>query len=115
MLTGGQVADCVAAEPLLERGLATLPGALIVQGDKGYDSDRLRCLIEDKGNTPNIPPKTNRRWKNCFSPRLYRQRNAIDRMFGRLKDVRRIATRYDKLAENYRASLYLVATLCYWL
>ena len=45
---------------------------------------------------PNIPPKANRRWKNCFSPFLYRDRNAIERMFGRLKDFRRIATRYDR-------------------
>jgi len=41
------------------------------------------------------PPKANRKWKNCFSPFLYRNRNAIERMFGRLKDFRRIATRYD--------------------
>jgi transposase len=43
---------------------------------------------------PNIPPKANRKWKNCFSPFLYRNRNAIERMFCRLKDFRRVATRY---------------------
>jgi hypothetical protein len=62
---------------------------------------------------PNIPPKANRRWKNCFSPWLYRHRNAIERMFGRLKDFRRIATRYDRLARNFLASVCLAATLCY--
>jgi len=56
---------------------------------------------------PNIPPKTNRRWKNCFSPFLYRNRNAIERMFGRLKDFRRIATRYDRLAANFLAAVCL--------
>ena len=67
------------------------------------------------GAAPNIPPKANRRWKNCFSPYLYRDRNAIERMFGRIKDFRRIATRYDKLARNCPAAVCLVATICYWL
>ena len=110
-LTGGQRADCQAAEPLL----ASLPTGVLVHADKGYDSDRVRRLIEDGGGVPNIPPKSNRRWKNCFSPYLYRKRNAIERMFGRLKDFRRIATRYDRLAQNYLAALCLTATVSYWL
>ena len=60
-------------------------------------------------------PKANRRWKNCFSPLLYRNRNAIERMFGRLKDFRRIATRYDRLADNFLAAVCLAATVSYWL
>ena len=64
-----------------------------MHADKGYDTDRVRQIIENQGAAPNIPPKANRRWKNCFSPFLYRDRNAIERMFGRLKDFRRIATR----------------------
>jgi len=71
--------------------------------------------IEGKGAMTNIPPKANRRWKNCFSPTLYRNRNAIERMFGRLKDFRRIATRYDKLADNFLAAVCLAATVSYWL
>ena len=62
---------------------------------------------------PNIPPKANRRWKNCFSPFLYRNRNAIERMFGRLKDFGRIATRYDRLAANFLAAVCLAATVSY--
>src|ERR1051325_7378014 len=62
---------------------------------------RARRKIESKGAAPNIPPKSNRRWKNCFSPWLYRHRNAVERMFRRLKDFRRIATRYDRLARNF--------------
>lgn len=111
MLTGGQVADCVAADALLDR----LDAATILHADKGYDSDAVRWKIEGKGTAPNIPPKANRRWKNCFSPYLYRNRNAIERMFGRLKDFRRIATRYDRLATNFLAAVCLVATLAYWL
>jgi transposase len=105
------VADCTAADGLLDRVLT----AAILHADKGYDSDAVRRKIESKGTAPNIPPKTNRRWKNCFSPRLYRRRNAIERMFGRLKDFRRIATRYDRLAGNFLAAVCLAATLCYWL
>jgi transposase len=111
LLTGGQVADCVAADALLDH----LVSAEILHADKGYDSDAVRRKIEAMGAAPNIPPKTNRRWKCCFSPYLYRHRNAIERMFGRLKDFRRIATRCDRLAHNFLAAVRLAATLCYWL
>jgi transposase len=111
MLTGGQVADCTAGAVLLEQ----MPQASMLHGDKGYDSNAIRRQIEDKGAMPNIPPKSNRRWKNCFSPALYRNRNAIERMFGRLKDFRRIATRYDRLADNFLAAVCLAATVSYWL
>ncbi len=105
------MADCIAADVLLER----MPTTSILHGDKGYDSDAVRRKIEAQGAAPNIPPKINRRWKNCFSPVLYRDRNAIERMFGRIKDFRRIATRYHKLARNFLAAVCLVATICYWL
>lgn len=82
---------------------------------KGYDSDAIRRQIEATGAAPNIPPKINRRWKPCFSLVLYRGRNAIERMFGRLKDFSRIATRYDRLATNYLAAVCLAATVSYWL
>ena len=111
MLTGGQVADCTAGEVLLEQ----MPHASVLHGDKGYDSNAIRRQIESKGAMPNIPPKVNRRWKNCFSPVLYRKRNAIERMFGRLKDFRRIATRYDRLADNFLAAICLAAAVTFWL
>jgi transposase len=75
----------------------------------------VRRKIESMGVAPNIPPKANRRWKSCFSPYLYRDRNAIERMFGRLKDLRRIATRYDRLAQNFLAAVCLAAIVSYWL
>ena len=111
LLTGGQVADCTAADVLLEQ----MPPARLLHGDKGYDSDAVRRKIEGKGATPNIPPRANRRWKNCFSPHLYRDRNAIERSFGRLKDFRRIATRYDRSATNFLAAVCIAATVSYWL
>jgi len=111
LLTGGQVADCSAADLLLER----MPASPILSGDKGYDTNAIRNKVEGKGTMPNIPPKVNRRWKNCFSPFLYRDRNAIERMFGRLKDFRRIATRYDRSATNFLAAVCLAAAVSYWL
>jgi len=92
-----------------------MPACRILLADKGYDSNALRRQIETSGTAPNIPPKVNRRWKPCFSPVLYRNRNAIERMFCRLKDFPRIATRYDRLSTNYLAAVCLAATVSYWL
>ena len=83
--------------------------------DRAFDADRFRRAIEARGAVPNIPPKANRRWKNCFSPTLYRSRNAIERMFCRLKDFRRIATRYDCLAATYLAAVHIAAIVAFWL
>lgn len=80
-----------------------------------FDSNVVRRQIEDAGSVPNIPPKSNGKWKNCFSPYLYRGRIAIGRMFGRIKDVRRIATRYDRLARKYLAAVHIAAIVSYWL
>jgi hypothetical protein len=80
-----------------------------VLADKAYDADRIRELIQDQGATPNIPPKSNRRWKPCFSKRLYRERNLIERFFSKLKHFRRVATRYDKLAANFLAMIQLAS------
>lgn len=111
LLTGGQVPDCVAADTLLDE----IGTAELVHGDKGYDTNAVRQKIEAKNAAPNIPPKVTRVWKNCFSPYLYKSRNAIERMFNRLKDFRRIATRYDRLAINFHAAVCIAATVSYWL
>lgn len=111
MLTGGQVADCTAGALLLEQ----LPDCDILHADKGYDANAIRRQVEERGAIPNIPPKANRKWKNCFSPCLYRNPNAIEPMFCRLKDFRRIATRYDRNAANFLAAVRIAAAICYWL
>lgn len=111
LLTGGQAADCRSAEALL----AGLPPRTLVMADRAYDTDAIRRQIEAQGAVPNIPPKATRRWKSCFSPVLYRARNAVERMFCRLKDYRRIATRYDKLGANFLAAVYIVASVTCWL
>lgn len=90
-------------------------GVNVVLGDKGYDSNKVRAQIEAAGAAPNIPPKSNRRYKPGFSKALYRNRNAVERMFGRLKDFRRIATRYDRRADTFASTVALAATISYWL
>jgi transposase len=98
------------------RGAArTTPHCDILHADKGYDANAIRQQVERRGTMPNIPPKANRKWKNCFSPFLYRNRNAIERMFCRLKDFRRVATRYDRNAVNFLAAVCIAAAVSYWL
>lgn len=92
-----------------------MPAVPILHADKGYDSNAIREQVRGHGTFANIPPKANRKWKNCFSPFLYRDRNAIERMFCRIKDFRRIATRYDRLARNFLAAVCIAATVSYWL
>jgi transposase len=111
MLTGGQVADCRAGAELLQR----LPVCDVLHGDKGYDANAVRQQVADHGALANIPPKANRKWKCCFSPFLCRNRNAIERMFCRLRDFRRVATRYDRNAANFLAAVRIAATVGYWL
>ena len=105
ILTPGQAGDCPVARQLLGR----LRENSIVLADKAYDADWLRRQIEAAGAAPNIPSMIHRRWKPCFSPVLYRQRNRIERFFNRIKHFRRVATRYEKRASNYLAMLKLAA------
>jgi transposase len=77
--------------------------------DRGYDADWIRTLVRQQGAWANIPPKRNRREAICFSPYLYRARNLVERFFNKIKQCRRIATRYDKLAANYLAFIKLAS------
>lgn len=90
-----------------------IPGAVVL-ADKAYEGDRIRALIAAQGATPNIPPKSNRRQPARFCKTLYRKRNLIERFFNKLKHFRRVATRYDKLADNFLAMVQL-ASIRLWL
>jgi transposase len=83
--------------------------------DKAYDANSLRRLLADQGAKAVIPSTASRRRPIRYSKIAYRQRNLIERMFARLKDFRRIATRYDKLARNFLAGALLAATVIWWL
>jgi transposase len=82
--------------------------------DKAYDTNALRGLLAERGIDAVIPSIARRKPLIPYDRIAYRQRNLIERMFGRLKDFRRIATRYDKLARNFLAGIVLAATLTWW-
>lgn len=102
-LTAGQVADITQAEALIE-GWA----AQAVIGDKGYDAVALVARIEASGAQAVIPPRKNRTQQRSYDHDLYKDRNLIERFFNRLKQFRRIATRYEKLALNFLSMVNLV-------
>ena len=94
--------------------LDRLAPRIVVLADKVYEANRIRDHIQDQGAAPNIPAKCNRKEKFCFSKRLYRERNLVERFFSKLKHFRRVATRYDKLAGNFLAMVQL-ASMRLWL
>jgi putative transposase len=95
--------------------LSGFKAAKQVLADKAYDSDEFRLWLKQRGSTPVIPNKSNRKKPYPFKKRRYRQRNKIERMFCRLKDARRIATRYDKSAVAYLNAVCLISSVYWWL
>jgi transposase len=109
-VTGGQVHDNQVVDAVLD----TPRAPLAVTGDKGYDSDKVRQQIKDEGALPVIPSRRNAGKKAYCPKRIYRQRHKIENYFCRIKDWRRIATRYDKLARNFLAANAMIGAL-YWI
>ena len=110
VLTPGQAHDLLGAADLL----TDLGKGDVLLGDKAYDADWLRRQIEAQGAAPNIPDKSNRKEKHCFSKTLYKERNRVERFFNRIKHFRRVATRFEKYAENYLAMIKL-ASIRIWM
>src|SRR5450759_1528247 len=106
MLTPGQAHDLACAEPLID---TADPDALI--GDKAYDADSFVDTLTQRGITPVIPPKANRKSPRECDFALYCERNLVELFFNQLKHFRAIATRYDKLARNFLAGVQLVAAM----
>ena len=111
LLTGGEAHDFPLAKRLIRR--VNPPEHLL--GDMAYDGDELREELERHRTKSVIPNRPNRRHPFSFSKRLYKLRWRIESAFNRLKDFRRIATRYDKLGRNYLASVCLAAALVWWI
>ena len=109
-MTGGQVHDSQVVEAVLD--MSNPP--LAVAADKAYDSQKVRQQIRDKGALPVIPSRDNATRKAYCPKRIYRRRHKIENYFCRIKDWRRLATRYDKLARNFLAAAALVGAL-YWI
>ncbi len=110
LLTPGQAHDLLGADTLL----TTLGEGDIILGDKAYDANWLRQRIEAQGAAPNIPDKSNRKERHCFSKTLYKERNRVERFFNKIKHFRRIATRFEKHAQNYLAMIKL-ASIRIWM
>ena len=111
MLSPGNTND-IALAPSLIAAVGPIKHLI---ADKAYDANSLRQLLADRGAKAVIPSTASRRQPIPYNKKLYRQRNVIERMFARLKDCRRIATRYDKLARNFLAGALIAATLLWWL
>ena len=105
-LTAGQKGDAPQADALIE----ALP-ADIVMADAAYDSDRLRKAIADKGAIAVIPNNPSRARKHNVDKHLYAQRHLVECCFSKLKQFRRVATRYEKTARNYLAVITISATI----
>jgi len=110
LISPGEAHDAACAETLLN-GLEN--GAVVI-ADKAYDANNIRAHIRHQGAVPNIPNRSDRKTKYRWTKALYRERNRVERFFNRLKQFRRIATRYDKLGANFFAFVKL-ASMRIWL
>ena len=84
-------------------------------GDAAYDSAELRQWLDERGTKPVVPNRANRLQPFRFNKTAYKQRHRIENAFCRLKDFRRVFTRYDRLARNFLASVCLAAAIVWWI
>jgi transposase len=110
-VSAGQVSDYIGARALL----SSLPDADWLLGDRGYDADWFREALQDKGIRACIPGRKQRKTPVKYDKRRYKRRSRIEIMFGRLKDWRRVATRYDRCPKTFFSAIALAATVIYWL
>ena len=110
VLGPGQQADCQRAADLL----AAAQGTNNVLADKGYDTDEVLACVAALGAQAVIPSKRNRLLQRLIDRNLYRDRNKVERFFSRLKQFRRLATRYDKTASSFLGMLHFVSAIL-WL
>ena len=92
-----------------------LPSAKALLGNRGYDADWFRAALAERNIAPCIPSKANRKVQIPHDKVLYRPRHRIENMFGRLKDWRRIHTRYDRCAHTFMSAICIAATVIFWL
>ena len=100
-MTAGQVSDYTGAAALLY----SLPSAQWLLGDRGYDADWFRKALQAKGIKPCIPGRKSRTEPIRFAKRRYKSSNRIEIMLGRLKDWRRVATRYDRCSTVFLSAI----------
>ena len=101
-ITAGPVGDAPVGEAMLE-ALDPRDGIKQAAMDKAYDSNAIRAQLDATGITPVIPPKSNRLDIIVYDKESYKQRNQVERLFNKIKQFRRVATRYEKLKANFLA------------
>jgi transposase len=106
ILTGGQAGDAPQGIPML----AGIEAGHVI-ADRGYDSGRILRFVHKQGAIAVIPPTSNRTLQREYDRELYKLRNLVERAFNRLKQWRRIATRYDRRSVHYLATLHLAAAI----
>ncbi|GLV30311.1 hypothetical protein TomTYG75_28270 [Sphingobium sp. TomTYG75] len=111
VLTPGNTSDVKGADLLIGE-TAGMKGVI---ADRGYDANRIRAALREQGTIPVIPGRRNRKRPIQYDERRYKDRWRLEAMFCRLKDFRRIATRYDKLARNFLSAVSLAAAVAFWL
>jgi transposase len=111
VITAGNTHDLVGAAALLKRA----PQCRRLLADRAYDARKLREWLNARGTEAVIPPNPTRKAPHAYDAVAYRDRNLIERMFCRLKDFRRIATRYDKRADIFLSAILLAAAITWWL
>lgn len=111
MLSAGNINDMSMAGTLIEAAAGRFDRLI---ADRGYDSNAIRAAIAAQGAQVVIPSTTSRRAPIPYDRDAYKARNLVERLWCRLKDWRRVATRYDKLAANYLSGAIIAATLIYW-
>ena len=107
LLSEGQMSDYKGAALML----TALPKAKELLGDKGYDADWFRKALAERGISACIPSKSNRKAPIEHDRALYRQRHKIENMFGKLKDWRRVHTRYDRCAHTFMSAICIAAAV----
>jgi transposase len=110
-LSAGQTSDYTGAAALL----SVMPQAKVLLADRGYDADWFRNTLIDKGITPCIPSRKNRKVQIEHDEMLYKKRHKIENTFGRLKDWRRVAMRFDRRADIFLSACALAAIVMFWL
>jgi transposase len=95
--------------------LHELPQAKEMLADRGYDADWFRAALIEKGIVPCIPPRKRRKNPSAYDKELYKKRHKIENMFGRIKDWRRIAMRYDRCAHTFFSAICIAVTVIFYL
>jgi transposase len=111
VVTPGNIPDIAVSQQCI----GALPPSIYLAADKGYDANALRDWLDERGTIAVIPPMRHRKVQFPYDKQIYNKRNVIERMFCRLKDWRRIATRYDRKVQNYLAAITIAAIVSWWL